>query len=549
MLRRKPILSNIMALTETIDNDVCRMLASLAADYGVRHVVVSPGTRSAPLAVVFHRSGRFCMHTVIDERCAAFMALGMALQTDSPVLLICTSGSALMNYGPALAEAYYRRVPLIAVSADRPARWIDQLDSQTMRQPGALSAVVRHSVDIPVAAASDAQLFSKANREVNEALSESIAGRRGPAHINVQLDVPLTRMTNAAATLQPRIIHSIHPKASAADFSDIVASLADKKVMIICGDTTPEEQSAFSRTIPNIPVLSEAQSNIPNGFNIGSFDRFLSENKALEPDVIITVGGSLVSARLKNWLRSVKKLRHVSLGFDDNATDTFGCLDTRIECSASVFINALAANQSDSSFAERWQAFYADATERTRRLVAENPVTETIATLAELHSSDVHVSNGSAIRYAQMVEWPCDASFMCNRGISGIDGCTSTALGAALVSHSPTLLITGDMSAAYDIGALGAAEPPQGFRIAVLDNAGGDIFRNITATAALPELDRYFVVQPRLPLRLLAEAYGYRYLEYDCGTPDHSVLEHFIKGRGPAILRIIIDPKYTARLL
>ena len=212
-------------------------------------------------------------------------------------------------------------------------------------------------------------------------------------------------------------------------------------------------------------------------------------------------------------------------------------------------MNALAANQSDSAFAERWQAFYADATERTRRLVAENPVTETIATLAELHSGDVHVSNGSAIRYAQMVEWPYYASFMCNRGISGIDGCTSTALGAVLVSHSPTLLITGDMSAAYDIGALGVAEPPQAFRIAVLDNAGGDIFRNITATAALPELDRYFVVQPRLPLRLLAEAYGYRYLEYDCGTPDRSVLEQFIKGRGPAILRIIIDPKYTARLL
>ncbi|MDE5683116.1 MAG: 2-succinyl-5-enolpyruvyl-6-hydroxy-3-cyclohexene-1-carboxylic-acid synthase, partial [Muribaculaceae bacterium] len=291
-----------MAITETIDNDVCRMLASLAADYGVRHVVVSPGTRSAPLAVVFHRSGHFCMHTVIDERCAAFMALGMALKTDSPVLLICTSGSALMNYGPALTEAYYRRVPLIAITADRPARWIDQLDSQTMRQAGALSAVVRRSADIPVAAACNAQLFSKAVREVNEAFSEALSGRKGPVHINVQLDVPLTRMTNAEAALEPRIIRSIRPEASATDFSDIVASLADKKVMIISGDTTPEEQSAFSRTIPNIPVLSEAQSNIPNGFNIGCFDRFINENKALEPDVIITVGGSLVSARLKNWL-------------------------------------------------------------------------------------------------------------------------------------------------------------------------------------------------------------------------------------------------------
>lgn len=178
-----------------------------------------------------------------------------------------------------------------------------------------------------------------------------------------------------------------------------------------------------------------------------------------------------------------------------------------------------------------------------------NPVTAAIATLAGLHSGDVHVSNGSAIRYAQMVRWPYFASFMCNRGISGIDGCTSTALGAAIASQCPTLLITGDMSFAYDIGALGAAEAPQNFRIAVLDNAGGDIFRNISATSALPELERYFVAQPRLPLRQLAEAYSYRYLEYDCSAPDRSVLDRFVGDRGAAILRIIIDPKYTARLL
>ena len=166
-----------MAQTETIDNDVCRMLASLAAAYGVRHVVVSPGTRSAPLAVTFHRAERFCMHTVIDERCAAFMALGMALKTDSPVLMICTSGSALMNYGPALAEAYYRRVPLIAITADRPARWIDQLDSQTMRQAGALAAVVRKSVDIPVAADTDTALFTKADLEVCDAFEDALGSR------------------------------------------------------------------------------------------------------------------------------------------------------------------------------------------------------------------------------------------------------------------------------------------------------------------------------------------------------------------------------------
>ena len=164
-----------MVQSETIDNAVCRMLAELAAAYGVKHVVVSPGTRSAPLAVTLHRSDHFVMHTVIDERSAAFMALGMAVATATPVVLICTSGSAMMNYGPALAEAYYRRVPLIVITADRPERWIDQLDSQTMRQSGALGAVVRRSVDIPVAAATDRALFDLANRQVNEAFDTAIS--------------------------------------------------------------------------------------------------------------------------------------------------------------------------------------------------------------------------------------------------------------------------------------------------------------------------------------------------------------------------------------
>ena len=206
-----------MDQNDTIDNDICRMLARLAADYGVRHVVVSPGTRSAPLAVTLHRSGCFCMHTVVDERSAAFIALGIAVTEGTPVVLVCTSGSAMMNYGPALAEAYYRHVPLIAITADRPEWWIDQLDSQTMRQPGALASVVRYSTDIPVAADTDARLFALANRHVNEAFTTSISAPAGPVHINVHLDAPLTPVRSANPTFVARKIETIRPAASSSD--------------------------------------------------------------------------------------------------------------------------------------------------------------------------------------------------------------------------------------------------------------------------------------------------------------------------------------------
>lgn len=539
-----------MAQTETIDNDVCRMLCSLAADYGVRDVIVSPGTRSAPLAVVFSRSAHFRIHTVIDERCAAFMALGMSLATEQPVVLICTSGSALMNYGPALAEAYYRRVPVIAITADRPARWIDQLDSQTMRQPGALAAVVRKWVDIPVAADTDAALFTKANLEVCDAFDAALGSRRGPVHINVQLDIPLTPMTDKEPVNKARIIKAIRPQGSPGDFDEIIGKIRDKKIVIVCGDTTPGECAALnSIDLRGIPVLAEVQANIAQSYRIGTFDRLLRAACAdgLEPDIVIAMGGSIVSARLKRWLRTSANTEVFTLGHTDNSTDTYKRLTTRIECDPLSFLQALAAAVTETEYSRRWQSFAEESQLKNENFVRTNPIMAAIGKIADRFRGDIHVGNGSAIRYAQMLRW--NGPVYCNRGISGIDGCTSTALGYALAGGSPTLLITGDMSAAYDIGALGAAVPPRGFRIVVLDNDGGDIFRNIGTTGGLPELEQLFTVPPRLPLRQLADAYGYRYFEYSCQQPNDSVIDDFLDPEGsPAIMRLKIQKEYSKHL-
>ena len=540
-----------MAQTETIDNDVCRMLCSLAADYGVRDVIVSPGTRSAPLAVVFSRSAHFRIHTVIDERCAAFMALGMSLGTGQPVVLICTSGSALMNYGPALAEAYYRRVPVIAITADRPARWIDQLDSQTMRQPGALAAVVRKWVDIPVAADTDAALFTKANLEVCDAFDAALGNRRGPVHINVQLDIPLTPMTDKEPVNKARLIKAIRPLGSPGDFDKIIGKIRDKKIVIVCGDTAPGERAALnSIDLRGIPVLAEVQANIAHSYRIGTFDRLLRAACAdgLEPDIVIVMGGSIVSARLKRWLRTSANTEVFTLGHTDNSTDTYKRLTTRIECDPLPFLQALATAVTETEYSRRWQSFAEESQLKNENFVRTNPIMAAIGKIADRFRGDIHVGNGSAIRYAQMLRW--NGPVYSNRGISGIDGCTSTALGYALAGSAPTLLITGDMSAAYDIGALGAAVPPRGFRIVVLDNDGGDIFRNIGTTGGLPELEQLFTVTPRLPLRQLADAYGYRYFEYSCQQPDDSIIDDFLDPEGsPAIMRLKIQKESSKHLL
>ena len=134
-----------MKQTEFVAKQTCTIVADLLHAWGVEDVVLSPGSRNAPLIMSIVRSGRFRTHVVIDERSAAFIALGMSLASERPVAAVCTSGTALLNYAPAVAEAYYRRVPLIAVSADRPLRWIDQDDSRTIRQAGCLGNIVRAS--------------------------------------------------------------------------------------------------------------------------------------------------------------------------------------------------------------------------------------------------------------------------------------------------------------------------------------------------------------------------------------------------------------------
>lgn len=537
---------------EKIANPVCRLLAQLSADYGVKHVVVSPGTRSAPLVLAFHREQCFTLHPVIDERSAAFIALGIALETGAPVVLICTSGSALLNYAPALSEAYYRRIPLIAISADRPARWIDQNDSQTIRQAGALSAVVRASVDIPVAAAIDCQLFDLANLQINDAFAAALAEPTcGPVHINVQCDVPLTATTSNEPAFIGRKINTMENDAAALP-EVFLNRLRGRRVLLVCGGLTRRQQTALGRCkFGNIPVLTEAQTNLHgcNCFSIGRIDRYLADKgDSLRPDVVLTLGGSLVSARLKAWLRRIPSLEHISLGFDDNAIDTFGKLVMRVPLGFSSFEN-IGSIEVAAGYLSEWQKFYNSHKSQTEKFVASNSLLNLLKHIAESSTGFlVHISNGSAVRYAQLFDWP-GAEVQCNRGVSGIDGCTSTALGASLVADRPVLLITGDMSAAYDIGALGAIEAGGNFKMIVLDNAGGDIFRNIKATGHLPELEQFFVVAPRLPLEKLASAYGYEYYYTDCDTPYDAVDRFMAHSGSPAILHIKINPSLSASLL
>lgn len=283
--------------------EICRDLASQLAARGVRFAVLSPGSRNAPIVMALERHPDISTKVVIDERSAAFIALGYAAQSGEPVAVVCTSGTALLNYAPAVAEAFYRKVPLIVISADRPMEWIDQDDSQTIRQHEALANYVKASYNLTDIELPNLKWY--ANRQINDALTVALTGRRAPVHINIQLSEPLTATTavdsekfRKIAVVEPE---AVLPTAEARRLGTLLAS--PRKVMIVAGFNPPSPtlNRALRRlaALPNFIVLTETVSNLHANEFISRIDTTLSamteeERLQMAPDAVITLGGALV---------------------------------------------------------------------------------------------------------------------------------------------------------------------------------------------------------------------------------------------------------------
>jgi len=534
-------------MTATTDKFPARELAALLCAHGIRNVILSPGSRNAPLLTAITRRPELNSRIVVDERCAAFIALGMAAETGEPVAIVCTSGTALLNYAPAVAEAYYRQLPLIVVSADRPAEWIDQDDSQTIRQPGALREIVKRTVDL----APDASPWL-VNRQLNDALIEARRECPGPVHINIQLDEPLNGETDSNADRPTRVItttgsgRSLSPE-DAADLTDRLDNC--RSILVIAGFMRPDKRlnEALGRWAGNgrVTVLTESVANLHDSRFVTTVDRAIVGGCVPDPDIVITIGGALVSRIVKQFLRTSSPREHWHVGLTRTTVDCFGALTRRIEVSPADFFGSLTPKIATPYTGIKcpplpqtgWCDFKA-----FEMIVPQIP-----------SDCNLHVSNGTPVRYVQLLAdrlvcRRCD----CNRGVSGIDGSTSTAIGAALAyAEGPTLLITGDTSMQYDIGALATREIPARFKIIVICNGGGAIFRFIGSTSDLPEREKLFAEPVNLPVEKLAEAYGFDFYSARCESELSATLpDFFAPSCRPAILAVENLPAdYSASII
>ena len=541
-------------------------LFSLLAKFGVRHVICSPGSRNAVLLMQAEAYPEMRKTVVVDERCAAFVALGIAMVSQSPVALVCTSGSAVFDYAPALAEACYQGIPLIVISADRPYVWIDQDDSQTIRQFGALANIVKAQYDLDGDRGEEDYIWY-ANRVVNEGLLKALDSKQGPVHFNIHLNGD-TAM-EVSRNDDSRKIDVITPpsRLSSETVKNLAREAAGKKIMLVAGFMPPDNKVqkavAMLEELPNVCIMAETISNLhlPNEaymVDTALFKLSQKDLKALAPDILISIGGALVSRRLKEFLRSNPPARHWSLSCSDNLIDCFRALTLKMECREAPFLQTLAKMMKRLEKGGGKEDSYRNEWLKIRKATIGDPLSRPWSDLLALkmvfdalpQDANLFLSNGTSVRYAQILPYRLTHATYSNRGVSGIDGCTSTAVGGALVYDKLTCLVTGDMSFCYDLGGLGTRLAPPRMRIVVLDNGGGDIFRFISATKNLAIREKYLSARQELSVEALADAFGWEYFYADSPESLNTELEEFFSDTLlPAILHVDTSRSPNAEIL
>lgn len=526
-------------------------LVALCQQKGISHVVISPGSRNAPLTRLFAANKAFTCHSIVDERAAAFYALGISLASQKPVALVCTSGTAVLNYAPALAEAYYQRVPLIAITADRPAHLIDQQDNQTIHQVDVYHNYIKGSINLKWPLESE-NVLKQQHTEISNIINLAVSGIQGPIQINATISEPLYE---ALPQPSPFLVisknTSIHSDKVESSFVETWQNA--KRRMVLCGQNTPNEElqqaiDILSKENQAI-ILAEPISNLKGENVISSLDRVLmrveqGNLEKFQPDLLISFGGPVVSKRLKQWLQRQSNLIHWRIAEQDDEIDTYQNRKAQITGKPSVILGEFArvGNSSESQFLENWQralrqSFAADTPFFSAAPFCDASVFHFILNNIPTETT-LHLGNSSPVRYAQMYSCQKAKVVYSNRGVSGIDGSLSTASGIATVSKGLHLVLLGDLSFVYDSNALWNRNLSKNLRIVVINNGGGGIFRLLPGPSELECFEDFMEASHPVQIEKLSQAFSINYLKAENQQELELQYSRFIEQKGPSLLEI-----------
>jgi len=510
------------------DKKHVQQLASLLLQKGITDVVISPGSRNAPLINQFFGLNEFNCRNIVDERSAAYLAIGIALAKHKPVVVVCTSGTAAINYGPAIAEGFYQKIPLVVITADRPTRWVDQADGQTVRQENLFTNHTIKSISLQESESDDN--FRYNNLQINQTLNLILSENPGPVHINIPLSEPLYGFSDENLPVFRNIkSSSVISHIPANELAELSSQWnASTRKMIIVGQLSPNEQintliQSLAKDSGTV-VIAEHLTNLSGDNLIQASDITVAaispkDKPSFQPEILLTLGKQIVSKRLKLFIRANQPLEHWHVSSATEHTDTYNSLTKVITSDEVSFLNNFVpqAIKTESNYQELWKATELKAfnlQEIFLKSIAfcDLVVCKTIAEFIPVKSI-VHLGNSSSVRLMQMFEPTRDCEYYGNRGTSGIDGSLSTAVGSSMNSEKINTIIIGELSFFYDSNAMWNHHFPDNIRIIVVNNGGGNIFRLIGGPRLSPALNEHFVAQHNLKAEGLAKAYGINYLK------------------------------------
>ena len=525
-------------------------LSVLLRQAGVARIIISPGSRNAPLtAAFFEEYGNHC-RSIVDERSAAYVALGMARNLGKPVVIVSTSGTAVLNYSSAIAEAYYQRIPLVVITADRPQKWIDEQDNQTIRQKEVYRNFIVNSLSLPEYFETVTEL-KNTYTEISSILK--LAGDlKGPVHINVPLDEPLYE------TLPPVSLTGFSEETYTNSETEIPDELMKQwrdaqKILIIHGQNVPDtklQQTADGLlSDPRVVLIAENISNLKSDNIIDRPELMLwrTNTEMLEvPNLLLYSGGQIVSKKLKTLLRNWKIQNTWRIGIDLFEMDTFSQNNRFAKITAAKVYEALGETRNHEEvrdFKNNWREAYANALKSSDKEIgnfsfSDLSVLQTVfRQLPE--NAIIELGNSSVIRLAQLLPAPKNHNWNSNRGVSGIDGCLSTAVGTALSTDQPVAVFLGDLSFIYDSNALWNRQLPANLHIVVLNNDGGGLFGLIPGPEKHPAFRDFFVAHHPVKINKLAEAFDLEYFyARDQQQVQNQLSEFFKKGERPKLMEI-----------
>lgn len=526
--------------------------------YNIRHIVLSPGTKNIPFAHSVESDDFFTCYSIVDERSAAFFALGLMQELREPIAISCTSGTAVANYSSAVYEAWYQKLPLVIITADRHPYYLNQLEDQMIPQQNIFSKVCKKAVQLPIIENDKDAWYC--NRLLNEVFLELRSNGDGPIHINVPVETGIVSF-NTPELPEPRIIQRLVVNQNNQLWVDKINALKKaKKILLIYGQNHPisKEEEDIIHTFTtkyNCAIAVDHLSNIKLSSTIETFmiSRIISDEDfdTLMPEIVISLHGNYTSY-IRNKLVNKKGFEHWLIDSSGDVADPFKCLTTIFKCSSTEFFEHFVANNTNNISENMYLKAWRDKINTLK--TSTIPFSDLYVVQKFMHlipeNSILHLANSSSVRLAQHFELKKSISVYCNRGTNGIDGSCSTFMGSAIAHKDLSFLLIGDLSFFYDMNAIWNRYVGKNIRILLNNNEGAGIFHYNIGKEKIPTLNLHTAAEHFSSAKAWVESCGFVYLSAKTQEEFDENLPLFIeKSEKPIFFEVFTKKDEDAKIL